>query len=196
MSGSLQDSWTLTSVAWGDATTTSPAISTAGPFSLAHTYTKEGSMVVIATITDSAGTTATSQTTAAVTDVAPTITSAALASSLVQQGTTTTLDLTWDDPGADSHTVTVTITSANGFSSVTSYGPWGTDSRSASLPITGLGPGLYALAVTVEDAADASTKAQATLPGALIVYDPAGGDVQGTVSPVKCRGRLLKLATV
>lgn len=83
LSGNLAATWTLSNVSWSADNTTTPAISTAGPFTTSNTHANEGTFSITATFTDAVGSTATSTTAADVADAAPAIRSAALASTQV-----------------------------------------------------------------------------------------------------------------
>lgn len=180
---------TRPTISWGDGTTTSSDYGNNNQVTFTKTYANSGTYTIMATYYDITGASATSSTTVVVNDMPPTITSAELTSPSMTVGATTALRVVWQDTGTDdSHTITLTASSAAGTTTLT-FPSQGAGIRFAELPITGLTAGTYTLEVTVADAADASKAAKAIVASPLVVSAPVPsptpasrtGSVQGSV---------------
>jgi PKD repeat protein len=159
----LTYSWDL-----GDGTTGS---GDAPPAS--HVYADNGDYTIMLAVADGRGGVDTTRTTAAISNVAPTLSAFAVPTTpvaLASGGATISVAATFTDPGSDTHVVALDCGAG---ASTEAPAPNGT----AGGQCTFASPGVYAIQLTVVDDDGASDAEVAS--GQVVVYDAAAGSITG-----------------
>jgi PKD domain len=166
-------------VDWGDgsAHTTFNATSTGSLGTKPHTYADNGQYTVTVTVTDKDGVSDSHTFKVTVANVAPTITSVAFASSSVGCGSNNaTLNVTFEDPGADTWSATINWGDGSPPETIPSVG------KSFSASHTYGSSGAYAVTVTVtDDDGDSDTEAGAAQVTVQYVFE--GGGILQPINP-------------
>jgi hypothetical protein len=166
-------------VDWGDgsAHTTFNATTTGSLGTKPHTYADNGQYTVTVTVTDKDGTSDSHTFKVTVANVAPTITSVAFANSSVGCGSNNaTLNVTFEDPGADTWSATINWGDGSPAQTIPSVG------KSFSASHTYGSSGAFAVTVTVtDDDGDSDTKAGAAQVTVQYVFE--GGGILQPINP-------------
>ncbi|HET7459335.1 MAG TPA: DNA/RNA non-specific endonuclease [Gemmatimonadaceae bacterium] len=140
-----------------------------------HTYADNGNYIVTVTVTDPTGVTDVATTSAAVTNVAPVITSVSFAAEPVAVGTPLSVAASFTDVGTgDTHQATITWDDG-ALSTLNVTETSGAGTAAASRTFTQAG--VYGFTVTVTD--DDGASATYTSQQYVVVYDPSAGFVTG-----------------